>query len=163
MKRPTYILLLLLIAVSQNAISQKIIRQSIGCLGSSYNSGKTYIIQQTIGQPSNTTTFYYGKSCVRQGFLQPLNIANTTLSTDDNINLTVFPNPVSDNLTIEISGSDKTFTFNVTDILGKTILTSEINESNEQIINTSGWNKGIYFINIYSGKNLQAVKKIIKT
>jgi hypothetical protein len=160
MKKISY--LLLLISISQSAISQKIIRQSINCLGLSYFSGSTYLIQQSIGQSSNTTIFYNEKSCVRQGFLQPLNIDNITNSQHISINLTVFPNPASDNFTIGISGSDNTFTFNITDILGQTILTSEITENNEQIINSTGWNKGVYFINIYSGEKLEAIKKIIK-
>ena len=161
MKKPVYVFLFLLIAISQNAISQKIIRQSLSCLGSSNFSNKS-LIQQTIGQSSNTTTFRNENNCIRQGFLQPLIADTTNLFTNNSINLTVYPNPFQNYFIIQISGNDNTFIINVTDILGKTILISKISENNEQIINSSEWNKGVYLIHVYYREKMEAVKKIIK-
>ena len=151
----------MLIAISQNAISQKIIRQSISCLGLS-NVGNGFFLQQTIGQSSNTTTFRNKNNCIRQGFLQPLIADTTNLFTNNSINLTVYPNPFQNYFIILISSDDNTFILNVTDILGKTILNSKITENNEQIINSGEWNKGIYLIHVYYGEKMEAVKKIIK-
>ena len=161
MKKSIYIYFLL-ISVSQNVLSQKIIRQSLSCLGSS-NFGNSILIQQTIGQSSNTTTYYHNTSCARQGFLQPLKITDNIDVQSLNIKLSVFPNPVDDNFIVAISGSDSSFVFKIIDVIGQTILSSSIIGNNQQIINTRRWNKGVFFISIYYRKNLLTTKKIIKT
>jgi hypothetical protein len=161
MKR-NYIFMFILLVISQNAISQKIIRQSISCLGSSHSSNNTFV-QQTIGQSSNITNFHNGNSNLRQGFLQPFKNADpTNFSLHNNIYLTVYPNPFQNYFIIRTSGNDNYYIVNVTDILGKIVLTSEITENNEQLINSSEWNRGVYLINIYCEGKMEAVKKIIK-
>jgi hypothetical protein len=158
--KKTVCILLLLIAVSQNLFSQKIIRHSLSSIGSS-NTINSFHIQQTIGQPSNTTTLYHNSNCVRQGFLQPLQIADKS-NIDININLSVFPNPVNDYFNLLINGSDLAFVFKVTDIIGRTILTSEISGNNKLAIRVKGWTKGVYIISIYYGNRFKASGKIIK-
>ena len=159
--KKSFTIFILIILISPNAISQKIIRQSLSCLGAS-NFSNNFFLQQTIGQSSNTTVFYNEKSCVRQGFLQSSNETARDFS-NPSVDIAVYPNPSHDNFTIRIRGNDNTYILFVTDVLGKNIFISEISENHEQIINSREWGKGVYFISIYFGEKLKASKKIIKT
>ncbi|MBI5217963.1 MAG: T9SS type A sorting domain-containing protein [Bacteroidia bacterium] len=162
MKKMCY--LLFFIAITQIVISQNIVRQSISCLGSS-NAGNGFSLQQTIGQSSNTTTFCNESSALRQGFLQPLSLSADINGFDRiGIDFSVYPNPFQNNFTLSFrNGDNRTFILIVTDVLGKIILSSKITENTGHIINTGNWNNGFYFVKLYYGKQLQAVKKIIRT
>jgi len=161
MKKTACIFLFLLIAISQNAISQKIIRQSISCLGSS-NANNGFLLRQTVGQSSNTTTFYHDSSSARQGFQQPLTDTYIKFFSDNNINVSVIPNPVQLNFIIKISGEDNTFFVNITDINGKLIFHSFIDSNIEHLIDCSKWSSGVYHLTIYKSNVLKVTKKIVK-
>ncbi|MBE50335.1 MAG: hypothetical protein CMP51_01435 [Flavobacteriales bacterium] len=84
---------------------------------------------------------------------QPTFKANNDITSDHELNyeqISVFPNPFDRFLKIFSDCS-----YNVSDLYGKLI----INKSNNNIINTSGWSSGIYFINL-DCEELQKVKVI---
>ncbi len=67
--------------------------------------------------------------------------------------IVAYPNPVNDQLTIQNFNSN-TVIFNVTDINGK-VITENVTLTSVSVINTSSWNKGIYFVN-FTGVNKEA-------
>lgn len=77
-------------------------------------------------------------------------------------NLSISPNPVSSELTInfytKITANTK---IQILDVLGKEISTNEINEGSSVAINVTELSYGVYFLKIYQGKNV-ATKKFIK-
>ena len=78
--------------------------------------------------------------------------SNEVASTDSKIN--VYPNPANDKLTIYFSDATTNHQFEITNILGQTILRLESNE-----LDTSKIPEGIYFLRIDENKSL--TKKII--
>lgn len=67
--------------------------------------------------------------------------------------IVAYPNPVNDQLTIQNFNSN-TVIFNVTDINGK-VITENVTLTSVSVLNTSSWNKGIYFVN-FTGVNKEA-------
>jgi hypothetical protein len=73
--------------------------------------------------------------------------------------ISVYPNPVSDVLTIK-NESNTILTFEVVDINGKVIsVTNTVAQSTT--ISTSNWNKGVYFVK-FTSETASAVVKIVK-
>ncbi|EJL68228.1 M28 family peptidase [Chryseobacterium populi] len=68
----------------------------------------------------------------------------------------MYPNPAKDILSIELPGTVKKFTFEITDVLGRSLLKSE----NQTRINVSGIPKGSYIAMIKAGDHT-AVRKIM--
>ena len=75
--------------------------------------------------------------------------------------VTIYPNPTSAILNIEVN----TYTFNseiiITDILGRKMLSQKI-DNLKTVINTGSFSKGIYFITIINGNNSSTKKTIIQ-
>jgi hypothetical protein len=65
--------------------------------------------------------------------------------------LTVYPNPASDQVTIQIPstvGADAQVS--VTDALGRVVMTSELNSRTTMNFNTSNWADGVYLLSVQS-------------
>ncbi len=85
------------------------------------------------------------------------------INNTDDINITVYPNPTDDRITIDFSQINlNNIELEIKDILGKTVM-KEINiNTNKVEINTSALSKGVYFIHIINdGRNVEA-KKFVK-
>jgi len=80
------------------------------------------------------------------------------------VNITIFPNPTNQNLTINYSLlSDISLTINVIDISGKEVIstnTSNQTGNNKFQLNTENLEAGIYFLNISDGKSSKNIKFI---
>jgi hypothetical protein len=89
---------------------------------------------------------------------------NGTLSTNENIftdNFEVYPNPFLENITIKTSYK-KRFNIEISDILGKIILSKQNIYSNEKI-NLPNIKSGIYFIKVKNNDDkIVFIKKLIK-
>lgn len=82
----------------------------------------------------------------------------------DAMNLSVFPNPFSNSLTIRFNEfTPEKPSIIVRDVLGKVVLTKNITiTTNEIVLNEfDGLKQGLYFITVSSG-NINVVKKIVK-
>lgn len=82
----------------------------------------------------------------------------------DAMNLSVFPNPFSNSLTIRFNEfTPEKPSIIVRDVLGKVVLTKNITiTTNEIVLNEfDGLKQGLYFITVCSG-NINVVKKIVK-
>ncbi len=77
---------------------------------------------------------------------------------DSEINFSVYPNPCNDK--IFINPSKENYTFEITDITSKIILSEQNKNSNS--IDISTFEKGIYFLRILEGTKQVGIKKIIK-
>lgn len=83
-----------------------------------------------------------------------------TLSTDSNDVLaavSVFPNPVTDVLNINLNNGFDNVSFNLVDINGRTLFSGQTDA-----INMSGFNAGVYMLNIVQDGVNMGSKKIIK-
>ncbi len=94
--------------------------------------------------------------------LDNVSVLPGTLSNNDflkNSNITVSPNPADDELIIT-SGLDTTGTLEVFNILGKSVLFTEVNNLNTKL-NVSNFSAGVYILKIKSGNSF-ITKKFIK-
>ncbi|HXB39720.1 MAG TPA: phospholipase D-like domain-containing protein [Bacteroidia bacterium] len=73
----------------------------------------------------------------------------------------VYPNPFSDEITVDVKNSGEKLTIRITDPLGKTVLEKEGYYTNRMKINTSALSHGIYFVRVFDGSN-SFIQKIIK-
>ena len=92
-------------------------------------------------------------------------IIDSTVSIEDQIfadGILLYPNPVSDGLTIVNNSGEEIFSVSIIDISGKIIDTLDLNSSsNEQIISLRELSAGMYFVHITT-ENVIAVKRIVK-
>jgi hypothetical protein len=77
-----------------------------------------------------------------------------------NFNIDVYPNPTIDNLKITISNlnNKEKLSVKIIDVIGKEVL----NEPYQEELDISRLEQGIYFVSVYSDKQLLGTKKIIK-
>lgn len=90
-------------------------------------------------------------------------IEGSTLTTESfNSNeITIYPNPTRDIITIDASSNYENMSFEVYDITGKLILTQQSLKASKQI-DLSALNSGIYFLHLTDGDSI-AIHKIIKS
>lgn len=74
--------------------------------------------------------------------------------------LSVYPNPSKDVVNLEWSTSDEWNSIQITDINGKVIFEESVN-SNSKKLETSNWQRGVYFINLIGEKKTESQKLIL--
>ena len=150
------ILITILSCLASFGWGQKIVRSSIGTLGSS-QTVNDFLLQSTVGQASLTTTEKSGEGLVlRQGFQQPVIIE----SEQNDLNVIVYPNPSNGDFTIKTDITvNNLYTFSIFDQYGCLIEsgTALANESKE--ISIPNPQTGIYHLAVKLGE-LQSSFKI---
>ncbi|MFD2551685.1 M43 family zinc metalloprotease [Bizionia sediminis] len=96
-------------------------------------------------------TFYFG----------PL---NASLSVENNLanNFSMFPNPVSNQLTIKAANNLLPDSYAVYNMLGQVVLSKSVQNESDLLINTSGLSNGMYFIRLTQNANQIALPFIKK-
>lgn len=76
--------------------------------------------------------------------------------------MNVFPNPVDNELTVEVqlSKEEKLF-YTITDALGKVVDHNELNAT-KTVINTGNLDRGMYFLSVTSGQEVLKTTRIVK-
>lgn len=78
------------------------------------------------------------------------NAANCTVGIHENVmindELTIYPNPTSNEVTVSIKNSNAEHAIEVRNVIGQIVYTTEM--KNETTINTRQWIEGIYFIHV---------------
>jgi hypothetical protein len=157
MKKIYLIVLPLVIGLTANA------QQSTNTTGGNA-TGAGGTVSYSVGQINYTTnTGTSGSAC--QGVQQPFEIfaiTNVDEAKDLNINLSAFPNPTFDNLTIKIeSANTKNLSYLLLDINGK-LLASQKLDGAETKIAMNNYAAATYFIKITENNNILKTFKIIK-
>jgi hypothetical protein len=142
-------------------LSQTIIRASVGSIGLTGKSERL-IIQQTVGQPYQTTTKYNNQLDFRPGFIQPNQIYVEFLKSNIEVEINVYPNPATSNVSFNSIANLEDLTLVVLDQSGKIVHQESARNLNQLSLNCSSWTTGNYFITISDqfGKSNQL--KLIK-
>jgi hypothetical protein len=100
-------------------------------------------------------TWYYTTSTpmVRMNF-SPANVEEV-----NSVNLSVYPNPASDVITVSSTLTEGTIT--VTDVAGKLVKSTELNGLSTTI-NTTGLNNGVYYVTVSNGSVTSTEKVVVK-
>jgi len=146
------ILLILFLSISYLSKSQVVNPDVI--VSSSGNLSNNYAqISWTLGD-FQTRTYKAGEIILTQGFLQSnLLVTNvTTISNNEAIDVSVYPNPVKDILNLKFnSDNDVTLRFELYNLEGKLVYYEDINtESKVSTINFDQFESGIYILKAIS-------------
>lgn len=147
--------IILTIVFSFQLFGQKIVRSSIGSIGSSANK-HGLIIQQIAGQPGITT---HEKSNIgiglRQGFIQP-----TWFKTESNeLNVALYPNPNQGNFSFQADiPAGQRYDYEILSNLGKLVLKGQ--GLGNELVNVSIQNpaRAMYHLNVFTGEQKSAFK-----
>lgn len=128
--------------------------------GDATGSGGT--VAYSIGQVAYTTNTGFNGS-VAQGVQQAYEIFTIGLKeTDLNISLSAFPNPIQENLTLEISDyNHETLSYQLYDMQGKQLINGQVTAQQTKI-NLNGLPSATYFVYVVTQENkkLQSFKII---
>ncbi|MDO9187237.1 MAG: T9SS type A sorting domain-containing protein [Bacteroidia bacterium] len=149
--------LFLLLVFFSTGDAQTLKRQCVASTGN-YVSENGTTLQQTIGQPYGTAPYYSNTTRFTPGFLQPIfRIENIRSS----IEATIFPNPTSNQVTIESTILLENILIQIVDITGKILLNQKVNEFKTYTIDCSNWSSGVYLISLADSKSSLYSSKLI--
>ena len=126
-------------------------------------TGSGGAVAYSVGQVVYTTNTD-ASGTVSQGVQQAYEILTVGINeTKLNISLSVFPNPTTDNLTLQVSNFElSTLNFQLYDMQGKLLTNGQVTAQQTQI-NTSSLPPATYFINVVNQENKKVQSfKIIK-
>lgn len=108
----------------------------------------------------NATSTYENTSRTKYDYTNSIVLATERFE-KANATITLFPNPTSDLLNIELAVFSPATQIIITDILGKKIYSQKV-ESVNTAVNTSGYAKGVYLVAIIDSNNRDVKKLVIK-
>ena len=76
--------------------------------------------------------------------------------------INLYPNPATNNLTIELGRNNKKVNVTITDITGKIIYATTANETNKIEVNTNEFAEGVYLVQVRSADFIATEKLIVK-
>ncbi len=82
------------------------------------------------------------------------------VKTSLSFNATLYPNPAINNATLQLTGITNNVSVSVTDINGKTLWQSSINNSKFVRLPTEKYSPGIYFVTVTNGKESKTLKLV---
>lgn len=100
-------------------------------------------------------TWYYTTSTP----MVRMNFSAASVEEVNAFNLTVYPNPALDVITVSSSLTEGTIT--ITDVAGKLVKTLELNGLSTSF-NTSGLNNGVYYVTLSNGTSTSTEKVVVK-
>jgi hypothetical protein len=158
MKRYFFILITFLLTISVTAqVKQEVIASAGG-----FNVNGNLSISWTLGE-TIIPTFTNGNLTLTHGFQQQLIITSVEEKLEDVVKVSVYPNPVSDNVTISFSVPlDGEVSVSLLNSQGK-LMKTDIMEENiiEKQLNLQDFPPGVYFLRLIKGK-LSNVYKVVK-
>ena len=147
------IILSILVFCSFNGMAQTKLKSCIGCGGSSTTTD-TYYARSTTAQITVIDCKQTNNVNYLTGFtFQAININSNQ---NNEITVKVFPNPTIDYLTIE--GNIEGCIIKINDLSGKEI--QNISGENKNVISTTLWTSGIYFLQIQDNDRIKTFKII---
>lgn len=151
---------IVLAGIAGQVDAQTLQRLSVASGGTSA-IGSGMVIQQTIGQPYVTQTFYDNEVTYRPGFQQSAAIKLEPVMLQSALSLDIFPNPAVSTVNINTSELISNATIKVTDMEGKLILNEKISELQTFSIHCENWANGTYLINVSDSQNKKYISKLI--
>lgn len=89
-----------------------------------------------------------------------LNVIHTGIEvTENNKTIKIYPNPVSNELIIEIEGNNRKVNFEILNLIGQVVFKGNLTE--KTVVQTSSFAPGVYVIKLENGKTFE-FKKIVK-
>jgi len=138
---------------------QTISNEVISSVGETHTNS-TASVDFSIGEPV-IETFSNSSNTLTQGFHQTQFLYINLAEIDDSVNIISYPNPVIEELTIEIPNNEQTLELLIYSMEGKLLGSFEIKETLK--INFSKYTPGTYIISLKNNSELIKSYKIIKS
>ena len=153
-------LLVIGVAMTSLAISQTASPELVSSAGDSFNN-TSYQLDWSIGE-CITATHSAGDYVFTQGFHQNSYVVTSVEDLRADIQMSVYPNPTTDFITIDLlSSAGHSNVITVTDLNGKVLQQAEVTNETEQL-NFSDYANGVYFLSVTENNQLIKSFKIIK-
>ena len=150
--------LAIFISMPLNGTCQQLLRPTIGSSGGGGLGANKMYLNQSIGQPYGTSSFYGPSSSLHPGFEQPIN-AQSFVGNANLISLTLFPNPTTDFVVLSASSALSNALLEVFDFGGRKVFEKSIENFTNYKLECANWSNGFYLIrltdamqNVYSSK-----------
>jgi len=147
------------IIMTSLATSQTASPELVSSAGDSFNN-TSYQLDWSIGE-CITATHSAGSYVITQGLHQSSYDIATEIDLAQDINITVYPNPTSDLISLSGFQTLSGLHVRITDINGKVLQQAEVTNETEQL-NFSNYAAGTYFISVTENNQLIKSFKIIK-
>ncbi len=144
------------------SFSSPILAGGIVCLWQALPSFNNAQIMQLVRESAsqyNTPDYYLGFGIPDFSLALAEGLSVTEFQ-NENVNLKVYPNPVKNQLTIQIPSQFDEVRVRFYDVLGKKVIDTKVTAINQNI-NTSAITKGVYLVKI-EAEGLAVTKKVIK-
>lgn len=146
-------------AFSNRLFGQQLQSELVGAAGDSFQ-GASAALTWTLGEPIVET--FGNAPTIDQGFLQNLVSATPVYERKGiKFSLNIYPNPVSRYLTLQFD-PPAPFQLDLYDLLGRHLLSAELNETIQQI-DLTNLDAGIYLLRLSDGEGVVAGFRIIKS
>lgn len=155
MKKPNLFFLFLLTA-SLTLSAQVTLAPSVIASGGGYAESGNISISWTLGEVA-VSTLTGGSMMLTQGFQQPFDIGVGIGEKEVFCNISVYPNPVKDELRIRfdmVKPGD--FLMEVQDVTGRLVgqlQHKQVSPGDIILLNTSSYTNGVYFLKVFSKDN----------
>ncbi|MEN9610854.1 MAG: hypothetical protein RLZZ628_1668 [Bacteroidota bacterium] len=121
--------------------------------GSVFPIGTTTTVFTATDECGNTVTCTFTVTLVKGR-------GKSVLSEDNN--LLLYPNPIENELTLDLVGANRNYKVQIFDLLGKMIFEQATDATAPMKINTTHWQSGVYIIRTYDGETMTESKVLRK-
>jgi hypothetical protein len=156
--KKTYSMLALLLFVFAGLSAQITLAPSVIASGGGYFEGENLSISWTLGELA-VSTLTGDNLILTQGFQQPFDIDVGMEEHELNWGISVYPNPVGDQLRIRFdTESEGDYFIEIQDVTGRVIAQEhhrQVMPGDIVLLNTSTYTSGIYFLKVLTGDRQQ--------
>ena len=146
------------ISIPLNGTCQQLLRPTIGSAGGGGIGLNKMYLNQSIGQPYGTSSYYGPSSSLHPGYEQPFN-AQSFVGNANLVSLTLFPNPTTDFVVLSASSTLGNVLLEVFDFGGRKVFEKSIESFTNYKLQCTNWSNGFYLVrltdalqNVYSSK-----------
>ncbi|OFY86388.1 MAG: hypothetical protein A3F72_11350 [Bacteroidetes bacterium RIFCSPLOWO2_12_FULL_35_15] len=132
----------------------------ISSSGTNFSNG-TSQLDFTLGE-TTTSTVTDGTTILSQGFHQP-NLLITSINSETNYNITVFPNPATDVLQVQFDKLNQFVTIELYSGEGKLLRSQQVSTGINYQLNMSSYASGTYLLTVKDEASKMKTFQIIKT
>ena len=137
--------------LSTSVFSQLVLTPSVVASGGQDATGDNISISWTLGELA-INTLSSGDLILTQGFHQPFGVVVGLMQDEANLAISVFPNPVGDELSIQFDiENSKNVILEIQDVSGRIITrvqNKQVNSGDIVKLNTSSFKPGVYVLSI---------------
>lgn len=154
--RTQYILFFVFLIISAASPAQQIAPSVISAAGE-HEAGNEYQVSWTLGEPI-IQTVSNGKYVLTQGFHQgTIEISSGIETKSDPFGITIYPNPVNEQLFIQFERKPHLIQIEIFDMAGQKLISRDINTSG-QSVNLHELSAGTYILKIQSDNYFETYK-----